>query len=40
MKGLTQNEAVVKLERDGLNVLTPPKRDPWYVMLFKGFKDP
>lgn len=40
MKGLTQNEAVVKSERDGLNVLTLPKRDPWYVMLFEGFKDP
>lgn len=39
MKGLTQNEAATKLERDGLNVLTPPKRDPWYVMLFEGFKD-
>ena len=40
MKGLTQNEAAAKLECDGLNVLTPPKRDPWYVMLFEGFKDP
>ena len=25
MKGLTQNEAVIKSERDGLNVLTPPR---------------
>ena len=40
MKGLTQNEAVLKLEHDGFNILIPPKRDPWYVMLFEGFKDP
>ena len=40
MKGLTQNEAALKSEHDGLNILTPPKRDPWYVMLFEGFKDP
>ena len=40
MKGLTQNEAAIKSKHDGFNVLTPPKRDPWYVMLFEGFKDP
>lgn len=40
MKGLSQKEAANKLSYDGLNILTPPKRDPWYVMLLEGFKDP
>jgi len=40
MKGLYSNEADKILLLEGENVLTPAKRDPWYIMLLDGFKDP
>jgi len=33
--GLTMQQAVDKLERDGPNCLTPPPREPWWIMLFE-----
>lgn len=40
-KGLTEDEAERRLERDGPNMLTPPPRTPWWVKfaehLFGGF---
>ena len=31
--GLSSEEAAIRLERDGRNVLTPPERDPWWLKL-------
>lgn len=39
-KGLSLEEARMRLERDGPNELAPPKRVPWYHLLLKQFKDP
>lgn len=36
-QGLTPTEAKLRLERDGPNVLSPPKVVPWYVKLLKQF---
>lgn len=38
--GLSLVEVQNNREKYGTNVLTPPKRDPWYIMLLDGFKDP
>lgn len=38
--GLSLTEVENSRARHGINVLTPPKRDAWYVMLLDGFKDP
>jgi len=40
MKGLSSGDASKLLALNGENVITPAKRDPWYVMLLEGFKDP
>lgn len=40
LKGLTDAEVSHSRECHGSNVLTPPKRDPWYVLFFEKFKDP
>jgi len=40
MKGLTNKQAAQLLSLNGENVLSPAKRDPWYIMLLDGFKDP
>ena len=40
MKGLTNERAQELREQYGENVLSPAKRDPWYIMLLDGFKDP
>lgn len=40
MKGITNERAQSLRDQYGENILTPAKRDPWYVMLFEGFKDP
>lgn len=40
MKGLTLDEVKSLLTIHGENVLSPAKRDPWYIMLLAGFKDP
>lgn len=39
-KGLSSSEVQALQSSFGYNVLTPPKRDPWYIMLLDGFKDP
>lgn len=38
--GLSLTEVENSRAKHGINVLTPPKRDAWYVMLLDGFKDP
>lgn len=35
--GLTSSEAKIRLERDGPNMLSPPKVTPWWVKLLKQF---
>lgn len=40
MVGLKESEVKNRRALYGVNVLTPAKRDPWYVMLLDGFKDP
>lgn len=40
LKGLTDADVNHSRECHGSNVLTPPKRDPWYVLFFEKFKDP
>lgn len=40
LKGLTDAEVNHSRDCHGSNVLTPPKRDPWYVLFFEKFKDP
>lgn len=40
MKGLTNKEALSLGVHYGENVLSPAKRDAWYIMLLDGFKDP
>lgn len=40
LKGLTDVEVNHSRDCHGSNVLTPPKRDPWYVLFFEKFKDP
>lgn len=39
-RGLSSLEVEESRKSTGWNILTPPKRDPWYVMLLDGFKDP
>ena len=38
--GLSLTEVEDSRSKYGTNVLTPPKRDSWYIMLLDGFKDP
>ena len=40
MKGITNLRAQQLKRLFGENVLSPAKRDPWYIMLLDGFKDP
>lgn len=40
MKGLTSKEALSLGVHYGENVLSPAKRDAWYIMLLDGFKAP
>lgn len=40
MKGISNERAQVLRLQYGENVLSPAKRDPWYIMLLEGFKDP
>lgn len=37
VNGLSEEEAKLRLERDGPNVLSPPKVTPWYVKLLLQF---
>lgn len=38
--GLSDTEVSESINLYGTNVLTPPKRDPWYILLLEKFKDP
>lgn len=38
--GLSDAEVSESINLYGTNVLTPPKRDPWYILLLEKFKDP
>lgn len=38
-EGLSSSQVAKSRELFGSNVLTPPKRDPWYVLLAEKFKD-
>lgn len=40
LKGLTDAEVNHSRDCHGSNVLTPPKRDPWYILFLEKFKDP
>lgn len=40
MKGITNERAQELRLQYGENVLSPAKRDSWYIMLLDGFKDP
>lgn len=40
LKGLTSEEVIHSRSTHGTNVLTPPKRDPWYILFLDKFKDP
>eukprot|EP00172_Hildenbrandia_rubra_P000719 Plantae.Rhodophyta-Hildenbrandia_rubra.ctg139553.p1 GENE.Plantae.Rhodophyta-Hildenbrandia_rubra.ctg139553~~Plantae.Rhodophyta-Hildenbrandia_rubra.ctg139553.p1 ORF type:complete len:134 (-),score=31.25 Plantae.Rhodophyta-Hildenbrandia_rubra.ctg139553:78-479(-) len=35
--GLTSDDAAKRLERDGPNMLSPPKVTPWWIKLLKQF---
>ncbi|MBR5907417.1 MAG: calcium-translocating P-type ATPase, PMCA-type [Bacteroidales bacterium] len=39
-KGLNNREVEESRERFGANILTPAKREKWYVLLLEKFKDP
>lgn len=38
--GLTEADALKRLEEDGQNLITPPKRTPWYIKLGRQFLNP
>lgn len=38
--GLTQTEVEASRREHGNNALTPPERDPWYVLFLEKFEDP
>lgn len=38
--GLSSREVLESREIHGSNILTPPKRDPWYILFAEKFKDP
>ena len=40
LKGLTSEEVIHSRSTHGTNVLTPPKRGPWYILFLDKFKDP
>lgn len=40
LRGLTREEVIDSRKLHGSNILTPPKRDPWYILFLEKFKDP
>jgi Ca2+-transporting ATPase len=40
LHGLTAAEVQARREQYGINVLTPPKRDPWWKLYLEKFDDP
>ncbi|MCW6036388.1 calcium-translocating P-type ATPase, PMCA-type [Spirulina subsalsa FACHB-351] len=39
-QGLTSEQVELNRQKYGRNVLTPPKRDPWWVLFLEKFADP
>ena len=39
-KGLTREDVLVSREKHGRNILTPPRRDPWWKQYLQKFEDP
>ena len=39
-KGLNEEEVIASREKFGRNVLTPPKKTPWWKLYLEKFKDP
>src|SRR5205814_10107215 len=39
-KGLSSAEALARRKQHGANVLTPPKRTPWWKLYLEKFDDP
>ncbi len=40
LRGLTSEEVLKSREKYGINVLTPPEREPWWKLLLEKFDDP
>jgi P-type Ca2+ transporter type 2C len=40
LRGLTPLEVEASRQAHGTNLLTPPKRDPWWKLYFEKFEDP
>ncbi|MDR2179356.1 MAG: calcium-translocating P-type ATPase, PMCA-type [Synergistaceae bacterium] len=40
LQGLTEEEVLESRVRHGTNLLTPPKRDPWWCLFLEKFEDP
>ena len=40
LAGLTREQVESSRRQHGANVITPPKRDPWYILYLEKFKDP
>ncbi|MDR3353828.1 MAG: calcium-translocating P-type ATPase, PMCA-type [Synergistaceae bacterium] len=39
-QGLTEQEVLASRAEHGMNVLTPPERDPWWKLFLEKFEDP
>ncbi|NEO25768.1 MAG: haloacid dehalogenase, partial [Kamptonema sp. SIO4C4] len=39
-QGLTSEEVKLNRQKYGANVLSPPKRDPWWLLFLEKFEDP
>ncbi|MDB9313213.1 calcium-translocating P-type ATPase, PMCA-type [Spirulina sp. CS-785/01] len=39
-QGLTSEEVILNRQKYGSNVLSPPKRDPWWLLFLEKFEDP
>lgn len=40
LTGLTNDEVLVSRKNHGVNILTPPEKDPWWKEFFEKFSDP
>src|SRR5215207_5294828 len=40
LRGLTPQEVAASRQAHGTNLLTPPKRDPWWKLYLEKFEDP
>ena len=39
-EGLTSEQVKINRQKYGSNVLTPPKREPWWKLFLEKFQDP